>query len=526
MKVLSISRNTLLASTALALATWLPATAHAQEADSAGGLEEIVVTAQKREQSLQDVPIAVTAVTQETLQANRIYTVNDLSAIAPGLTVKPSAGGIQTPSFTMRGQNSFGVVAGSDKQVSIYLDGIYISSPRGSIFEMPDIARLEVLRGPQGTLFGRNATAGAVSITTRDPTGDAHARLEGTVGNYDAYRVRATLETPEVGPFSGYFSYVRNYRRGEIENSQAGLLWDRSNSPSGYGKGASPRWLGTVDSNSYFAAVKFEPSDDFKMVYKYDRNDDSGTPEGTAMAAYDANPPAAGGGVLLGGVLQALYTSNGVHLNPSAKRPDIVDNGWVVARQQRVQGHSLTATWQATDSVTVKNIAAYRKAKCVFAFGDRRRQHADFHAADPGALCHAFGGWVPRSHRARLRQPDAAAAGRCHRGCGAWVRREFAASRRAAYCDNRLAGGLDCQAMERRTGHQLQFRATERDGWCDLLPFGRRLGWSRRPAKYTAVPDVPADDRCDSAGQRRSQLQQGDLARCLCSARIQDHARA
>jgi iron complex outermembrane receptor protein len=202
-----LARKPLLASTALAAVLGLPGQALAQAtASENGGLEEIVVTAQKREQSLQDVPIAVTAVTQENLQANRIYTVNDLSAIAPGVTVKPSAGGISTPSFTIRGQVSFGVVAGSDKQVSIYIDGVYISSPRGSIFQLPDIQRLEVLRGPQGTLFGRNATAGAVSITTRDPSGEAHVKVEGTYGNLDAYRVRVTAETPQFGPFSAYAS--------------------------------------------------------------------------------------------------------------------------------------------------------------------------------------------------------------------------------------------------------------------------------------------------------------------------------
>ena len=351
----SLIKLALATTTAMVMVT--PAMAQNTASSDNGGLEEIIVTAQKREQSVQDVPIAVTAVTEASLQANRIYTVNDLSAIAPGLTVKPSAGGISTPSFTLRGQVSFGVVAGSDKQVSVYLDGVYISSPRGSIFDLPDIQRLEVLRGPQGTLFGRNATAGAVSITTRDPSGNARVRLEGTYGNYDQYRIRATVETPEFGPFSALFSYVRNYRRGEIENSQAGTVWDRTNSPDPLfaKKTVSPRWLGTVDSNSYFAALKFE-SGDFRMTYKYDRNDDHGTPEGTAIAAYDRTAP------LLGNVLTALYTSNNVHFNPSAKRPDIVDNAWVIPRQQQVQGHSLTAVWRASDSITVKNIAAYRKA--------------------------------------------------------------------------------------------------------------------------------------------------------------------
>ncbi len=366
----STHRKSLLICTALTAASLIPTIAWAQTAPEADtnniGLEEIVVTAQKREQNLQDVPIAVTAVTQETLQANRITTVNDLSSIAPGLTVKPSAGGISTPVFTIRGQASYGVVAGSDKQVSVYVDGVYISSPRGSIFALPDIQRLEVLRGPQGTLFGRNATAGAVSITTRDPTGDARVRVEGTYGNYDQYRIRVTADTPEVGPFSAIFSYVRDYRRGEIENAAAGLVWDRSLSASPFGRATSSRWLGTVDNHSYFAAVKFEPSDSFKMVYKFDRNDDQGTPEGTGFVAFNPDIPSAYGGSLVSGVLSALYSSQNVYAAPDGKRPDIVTNGWVIPRDQRVQGHSLTATWQASDSVTVKNIAAVRKAR-VFA---------------------------------------------------------------------------------------------------------------------------------------------------------------
>nr|HMP57154.1 TonB-dependent receptor plug domain-containing protein [Novosphingobium sp.] len=146
MKAAGITRLGLVACTALVSTLATPHMAMAQSSDEDyRGLAEIIVTAQKREQSVQDVPIAVTAVTADTLQANRIMTVNDLSSIAPGVSVRPSAGGIQVPSFTIRGQNSFGVVAGSDKQVSIYLDGVYISSPRGSIFDLPDVARLEVL---------------------------------------------------------------------------------------------------------------------------------------------------------------------------------------------------------------------------------------------------------------------------------------------------------------------------------------------------------------------------------------------
>jgi len=351
----------------IAACAMAPGAALAQSGEH--GLEEIIVTAQKREQSVQDVPIAVTAVTQETLTANRISTVNDLSSIAPGVTVRPSAGGIQVPSFTIRGQNSFGVVAGSDKQVSIYLDGVYISSPRGSIFDLPDVARLEVLRGPQGTLFGRNATAGAVSVVTRDPSGEAHVKAQATLGNYDAYRVRLSADLPQMGPFSGYFSFMRNYKRGDIRNLAAGMIWDRTRSPDPrLGKVTrSPKYLGTIDANSYFGAVKFEPSDSFKMVYKYDRNEDNGTPEGTALTSYNPAYPQLGASAgLVGPLITALYTSNNVPINTTNEAPDAVSNGWVIPRDQRVSGHSLTATWQASDSITVKNIASYRQSR-VFA---------------------------------------------------------------------------------------------------------------------------------------------------------------
>ncbi|MEJ5976213.1 TonB-dependent receptor [Novosphingobium sp. PS1R-30] len=355
----NITRALWLASTVLAAGSTFASQAWAQSADGEGGLEEIVVTAQKREQSLQDVPIAVTAITPESLQANRIFTVNDLSAIAPGVTVKPSPGGSSVPVFTIRGQSSFGVVPGSDKQVSIYIDGVYVGSPRGSIFELPDIQRLEVLRGPQGTLFGRNATAGAISITTRDPGGEAHIKAEGSIGNRDAYRFRVTADLPQMGPFSAFGSFVRNYRRGEVRNAAAGLIWDRSTSP--FGVQRSAEYLGTVDSNSYFGSVKFEPSDTFKIVYKYDRNEDSGTPDVTGFVGYDPN--FSGLPALVGNILKPLYASQDLYARPDGKRPDIATNGFAVPRTQTVQGHSATATWQASDSLTVKNIFAYRKSQ-------------------------------------------------------------------------------------------------------------------------------------------------------------------
>jgi len=357
MNTKSTIRTSLLVSSAMTALVFSPAQANAA-ADETTGVKDIVVTAQKREQSIQDVPVAITAFTGDALEANRISTVNDLSGLAPGLTVRPSAGGIATPAFTMRGQVSFGVVAGSDKQISIYLDGVYISSPRGSIFDLPDVQRIEVLRGPQGTLFGRNATGGAISITTRDPTGDAHVKVKGTVSNYSGYRYQVTAEPPKVGPLSAYVTFVRNYRHGDIRQGAPTLLWDRTAAGPRFSEpAATSKYLGTVDSDSYFAAVKFEPHPDFKIVYKYDRNRDTGSGDGTAFVGYDPLAP------LTGDLVTALITSQPypVYQTPDARRPKVVSNNWVVPRDMLVQGHSATATWNATDNLTIKNVFAYRK---------------------------------------------------------------------------------------------------------------------------------------------------------------------
>jgi len=319
-------------------------------------LEQIVVTAQKREQNLQDVPIAVTALSQNALQANRVTNVNDLSGLAPGVQVRAAAGGSQLASFTIRGAVSYGVVPGSDKEVSIYLDGVYLSSPRGSIFELPDVARIEVLRGPQGTLFGRNATAGAISITTRDPTGEFSIRQDTTFGNYDQFRTRTSVDLPKIGPFSAYGSYIHNYKRGDIRNADSGIVWDRT--ASGLGVKTSPAYLGTKRADSFFGAVKFEPNDHFSMVYKYDHGVDHGSPEGTGLVAYDPNYP------LLGSLLTALFTSQKAPVNmaPDGLRPEVVNNGFVTDLNQRAFGHNVTAKLEINDHLSIKNVFAYRES--------------------------------------------------------------------------------------------------------------------------------------------------------------------
>jgi len=240
-----------LISTAVAASFGVATSVHAATA----ALEEVIVTAQKREENVQSVPIAITALTQEALATNRVSNVTDLSGLAPNLTSRPAPGGNAIASFSMRGITSYGIVPGSDKEISIYLDGVYIGSPRGSIFTLPDIAQLEVLRGPQGTLFGRNATAGAINITTRDPAGELGLRQELSVGNHNYKRSRTSIDSPTWGPFSFAATYAKEERDGDIKNTAAnGQVWDRTQFGQGTAKVA--KRFGDKDADTYFLAAK------------------------------------------------------------------------------------------------------------------------------------------------------------------------------------------------------------------------------------------------------------------------------
>lgn len=154
----------------------LPMAANAQQPQSVGsgdatsagaGLEEIVVTAQKRGENLQKVPIAVTALSAQTLAAKGIANTSDLVAVTPGLNYT-TGGGYALP--RIRGVGAGSTSGGNENPVATYVDGVYIASATSAVMSLSNIAQIAVLKGPQGTLFGRNATGGLIQITTRDPS--------------------------------------------------------------------------------------------------------------------------------------------------------------------------------------------------------------------------------------------------------------------------------------------------------------------------------------------------------------------
>src|ERR1700761_3855447 len=164
------------------VAIWVAAltvtTARADETPqpAGGALEEVVVTAQRRAERLQDVPIAVSAVTSDQLQSKGISGIEDLSVAVPSLNVGNGNGYLITH---LRGIGTIANGPGIENPVALYVDGVYYANQTVGLFSFNNIAQIEVLKGPQGTLFGRNATGGLISITTADPT--------------DAFKLRASL---------------------------------------------------------------------------------------------------------------------------------------------------------------------------------------------------------------------------------------------------------------------------------------------------------------------------------------------
>jgi len=195
---------------------------------ASGGLEEIVVTAQRREQVLQDVPIALQVVNTELLDDIAAEDMGDLNGFVPGLVV--SSDSPTQPRYAIRGIQTGDFGVGTDPAVGVYVDGIYAARSGASLLAFNDIERIEVLKGPQGTLFGRNSAAGAVSIITRQPAKDFDAFVRLRVGDYDKQRVEGMVNVPLGDAFALRLNGLYNKSDGWVEDAATGKdLWPEDN---------------------------------------------------------------------------------------------------------------------------------------------------------------------------------------------------------------------------------------------------------------------------------------------------------
>jgi iron complex outermembrane receptor protein len=168
---------------------------------NAAELEEIVVTAQKREEDVQDVPIAITAITGEMLEAKAVTEVAQVGNLAPNVYTDPTTpfgAGNNILAAYIRGIGQQDFAFNLEPGVGIYVDGVYMARTFGANFDLLDVDRLEVLKGPQGTLFGRNTIGGAINVVTRRPSEEFHYRGDVTTGSYERLDIRGAVEGPIV----------------------------------------------------------------------------------------------------------------------------------------------------------------------------------------------------------------------------------------------------------------------------------------------------------------------------------------
>jgi len=208
--------------------TFYAATALAQTSTSAGapaavsGLEEVVVTARRREENIQDVPVSVTAVSGDQLQQRGIQTAMDLGKLAPSLVVTQSPRGSNTPYFVIRGQRLIDTTLTIDPVTVIYTNEIPYMRPQGLNGGLFDIQSVQVLRGPQGTLFGRNTTGGAVLVTTNPATDRFEGNVGVRAGDFGMYGVDGAVNLPMGEKVALRLAGTDQHRDGYMTNRATG----------------------------------------------------------------------------------------------------------------------------------------------------------------------------------------------------------------------------------------------------------------------------------------------------------------
>lgn len=232
-------------------------------------VEEIIVTTQKREQSLRDVPVTVTSYSGRLLEELNIDEFDEVSDITPGLIIQEQSP--NNPAFVIRGITSDSGSAQIAPRVSIYLNGIDVSRSRGSHFELFDIERIEVAKGPQATLFGTASAIGAVSVITRKPQEEFEGEITLGYGNFDSYQARGFV-TGGTETIQGRLAFSYRKRDGFIEN----IAGDPGSQSAG---GTVQPDLNGIERFGVRGSLRLIPNDNVTvdLVLNYEKNDDTGT---------------------------------------------------------------------------------------------------------------------------------------------------------------------------------------------------------------------------------------------------------
>ncbi|NNC39024.1 MAG: hypothetical protein EX271_11150 [Acidimicrobiales bacterium] len=306
----------------------LSASLIALSAPAMAQLDEIVVTAQKKEQSLQDVPVAIAAFDLQALETNRIDGIEDIGTFTPGVYVTPNPADPNGVRVNIRGIGTFDPQIGQDSRVAIYQDGVYLGKTQGLAFDMPDLARVEILKGPQGTLYGRNTVAGAVNLVSASPDPSEYSgKFTAEYGNFNHKKIAGAINIPMAETAAFRLSGSLMDRDGWVENDGPGTDFGGENKfgvRAAFGFDVGSDW--NVELAADYNKTKKEP-----LFYQ------SVTDFGAGLFA------------------PAISTFDG--------RQDMVTTSFTNEEGNlETKGASITANWDVAENHDVKFTAAYREA--------------------------------------------------------------------------------------------------------------------------------------------------------------------
>lgn len=299
---------------------------------SRGGLEEVLVTAERVVASQQDTPISLTAFDQQSLENLGVIESGDIAAYTPNLRMNKTPASQNAYGISIRGIASSEPSLAIDPTVGIYIDGIYIGRNSAAAFEIVDMERIEVLRGPQGTLFGRNTTGGAINIVTQKPSGEFGFEQKVTMGERELLRSATSIETPEWSNLSARLSFTHGERGGLVRSAYTGGD------------------LGQYDQQAVRLAVRWTPTERLVADYTFDHFQQDSNTNLSQISFVRPLQLSLGGG---------QYEQAAAAASPrrSGSLPFIGDGK---DQSMEIDGHALTLAWEA-DSYTLKSISSWRE---------------------------------------------------------------------------------------------------------------------------------------------------------------------
>lgn len=317
-------------------------------------LEEVVVTARRREESLQETPVAVSAFSSEALEEFGMRDIADLRKVAPNVDLYDGNGTTGAGNVFIRGVGARNTGVNFDSGVGIYIDGVYVSRPDGAILDNVDLQSVQVVRGPQGTLFGKNTTGGAILYTTNRPIEEFEGHASGRVGNFDQLDGKFTVNVPLVGDtLMSRFSVYATTRDGYVKSE--------SNGRPGLSDGDE---FNTIDRTGAQAQLRWVATDDLTLDLNYHYSDTDQAARGQNCEVVEGIPGSGWQADLQNATIIIPSTGQSIQdwcaENDALGKDTIMSDLFPNTYQSETHTTALTADWAMTELVNFKSITALR----------------------------------------------------------------------------------------------------------------------------------------------------------------------